>query len=234
VPPAAGNALPQTGVPNPSNGVFVLLGRWPSRDIALRNYRATQARFPDILGNRSSDVAEENDRGRILYRNRIGPFPDAAQAKDFCDRFQAAGGLCFIPRNPVVAAAGQPAQQVRAIEHAVAATGSLEVRPAQMLDVERGAITEGRADVWFEAVGADQLFLVPQNGAQLAPGDRSNRDFGGCTTQAYSSNPVSLRDLPPGSFVCVKTRDARIGELLIDSLSAAEPRALALHYTVWE
>jgi hypothetical protein len=95
-------------------------------------------------------------------------------------------------------------------------------------------VVQAGADVWFEVVSPDQLFLVPQNGAELAPFDPSKRDFNGCASQTYSANAISLHDLSPGSVVCVKTREARIGRLTIDGLSATSPRTLALDYTVWE
>jgi uncharacterized caspase-like protein len=99
--PGAASALPQAADANREIGVFVLLGRWPSREVALSNFRATRLRFRDLLGDRRSDIAAESDRsGRVLYRNRIGPFPDAAQAKAFCEHLQAAGGLCFVPVEP--------------------------------------------------------------------------------------------------------------------------------------
>ena len=212
--------------------VFVLLGHWASRQIALDNFKATQQRFPDILGNRQTNVKEETaDQGRTLYRNRVGPFADVGQARDFCGRLQAVGGFCFVPGNAVVLAGIQPEQPTGPAIHS---TGKLQVPQSLVLDLDRGAVVQAAADVWFEALTADQLFLVPQNGAALAPGDLSKRDFKGCTSQTYSANALSLLDLPPGSSVCVKTRGGRIGRLVIDGLSAALPRTLALDYTVWE
>jgi hypothetical protein len=117
---------------------------------------------------------------------------------------------------------------------AIHATGKLQVPQSDMFDLDRGAVVQAGADVWFEVVSPDQLFLVPQNGAELAPFDPSKRDFNGCASQTYSANAISLHDLSPGSVVCVKTREARIGRLTIDGLSATSPRTLALDYTVWE
>jgi hypothetical protein len=132
-----GNAAAQGGGPVAQGGVFVLLGRWPSQAVALKNFKATQQRFRDILGDRQSNVAVENDRGRILYRNRIGPFADVAQARDFCHRLQAVGGLCFVPESPFVAAG---AEADRSVSPPIRSMGKLQVPQSEMFDLDRGAV----------------------------------------------------------------------------------------------
>ena len=105
---------------------------------------------------------------------------------------------------------------------------------AESVDFDGGVVTEVGADVWFEAKTATELFLAPRNGAALAAGDLSKRDFEACASETYSTDPISFHSIGIGSFICVKTNDGRIGSFRIDGLSQTSPRTLALNYVVWE
>jgi hypothetical protein len=112
--------------------------------------------------------------------------------------------------------------------------GKLEVPQTYMIDLDRGTVTIAGADIWFDAVTPSQLFLVPRNGAQMAPGDLSKRDFEACSAETYSTDRISLHHLPPGSFICVKTSGGRIASVKVDILSSGGTSVLALNYVVWE
>jgi hypothetical protein len=232
-PPAAGGdagAAPAGGG-SPDAGVFVLLGHWATREIALDHFNSTRKRFPELLGGRDTSILEENEDGRTLYRNRVGPFPDARQAREFCGRLMIAGGFCLVPSGQAAAAAAPPE---RPAAPAILSRGKIEVPQSAMVALAGGGLVRTGGDLSFEAATASQLLLVPQNGAALAPGNRTRRDFGGCAAATYSPSPVSVFDLPLGSYVCVKTRDGRIGEIKVDGLTPAAPHTLALNYVVWQ
>jgi hypothetical protein len=112
--------------------------------------------------------------------------------------------------------------------------GKLQIPQTFTANLEAGKVGASGGGIWFEAVTATQFFLVPIQGVQLAPGDLSKRDYEACSTETYSTARIALRDLPPGSSVCVKTHDGKFGSIVIDGLSAGAPHVLALNYVVWE
>jgi cell division protein FtsN len=67
---------------------------------ANASYKALQARYPSILGGRSSFVrrADLGSRG-TYYRSMVGPFATAEEATQFCSSLKSAGGQCIIHRN---------------------------------------------------------------------------------------------------------------------------------------
>jgi len=63
-------------------------------------YSGLQRQFPSILGNRNAVIVSANvqDRG-VFYRARI-PTSSRAEAISLCESLQAAGGDCFVRRQP--------------------------------------------------------------------------------------------------------------------------------------
>ncbi|HSM41060.1 MAG TPA: hypothetical protein VK862_09940 [Afifellaceae bacterium] len=113
-------------------------------------------------------------------------------------------------------------------------TGPINVRQTFQFDLDRGRVQPSGADLWFQAETRDLLYLVPRNGASIGVGDRSNRGYAGCSSARMSTNRVSLRDIPVGSYVCVKTNEGRISQFRVNGLSAGSPKTLSLGYTTWQ
>jgi hypothetical protein len=113
-------------------------------------------------------------------------------------------------------------------------TGPLSVRQTFLFDLDRGRVAKPGADMWFQAETRDLLYLVPRNGAKIGVGNRSNRGLAGCRTARMSGNRVSLRDIPVGSYVCVKTNEGRISQFRVNGLSSGSPKTLSLGYTTWQ
>jgi len=113
-------------------------------------------------------------------------------------------------------------------------TGPLSVRQTFLFDLDRGRVAKPGADIWFQAETRDLLYLVPRNGAKIGVGNRSNRGLAGCRSARMSANRVSLRDIPVGSYVCVKTNEGRISQFRVNGLSSGSPKTLSLGYTTWQ
>ena len=221
--PAADQKAPPAG---PS---FVLLGRWKTPSIAADRYHQEQQKFPDLLADKRPTLIEDELKdGGTGYRLRVGPFPGPQQASDFCNRLKQAGGFCLLP------APGETEERAN-LTNAVYSRGKLKVPQSYVFNLEKGEVKpKGHGGLWFEAATANDSYLVPMNGMQLAPGDFSHRSFGACAVETYSTDRLSLRDLPPGSFVCVKTGGGRIGQMRIDAVTPTAPHTLALDYVVWQ
>ncbi len=113
-------------------------------------------------------------------------------------------------------------------------TGKIDVRQTFTFDLDRGRVGGGDADIWFEAETRDLLYLVPRNGARMSVGNRSNRGYAGCSQARFSTNRVSLRDIPVGSYVCARTNEGRISQFRVNRVSHGTPKTLSIGYTTWK
>ena len=98
--PAASAPAPSTTGDIPSGTYIVQVTSQRSEAAASEAYAALQRRFPSILGNRNAVIVAANvdDRG-VFYRARI-PTTTRDDAINLCESLQAAGGDCFVRRQP--------------------------------------------------------------------------------------------------------------------------------------
>jgi hypothetical protein len=84
----------------PSGTYIVQVTSQRSEAAANDAYSGLQRRYPAILGNRNAVIVSANveDRG-VFYRARI-PTGSRAEAISLCESLQAAGGDCFVRRQP--------------------------------------------------------------------------------------------------------------------------------------
>jgi hypothetical protein len=99
--PGTAQPLALAAAPTTGGGSYaVQVSSQRSEAEATASYKALQARYPSILGGRSSFVrrADLGSRG-VYYRSMVGPFATAEQATQFCSSLKSAGGQCIIHRN---------------------------------------------------------------------------------------------------------------------------------------
>lgn len=115
-------------------------------------------------------------------------------------------------------------------------TDSLSVPQTWSFDLDEGGVANNpQADVWFEAVTAWEMYLVPRNGARMWLGDGSNRGYAGCSTGGpYTTTRIPTGSLPVGSYVCVRTNEGRYSQFRVNGWGAGYPKTLTLGYTTWE
>ncbi|MDF2995741.1 MAG: Sporulation domain protein [Xanthobacteraceae bacterium] len=94
--PAAAAASDQAS----AGGYFVQVAAQRTQGEAQSAWRATQGKFPGILGSYSANIrrADLGDRG-IYYRAQVGPFNSKDQANELCQSLRAQGGDCMVQRN---------------------------------------------------------------------------------------------------------------------------------------
>ena len=113
-------------------------------------------------------------------------------------------------------------------------TGEIDVPQTYTFDLDRGRVGGDNVDVWFQAETRNLLYLVPRNGARMSVGDRSNRGYAQCSNARYSKYRVSLRDIPVGSYVCVRTNEGRVSQFRVNRISRGTPKTLSIGYTTWK
>ncbi len=109
-------------------------------------------------------------------------------------------------------------------------TGAINLPLTFSADLDNGNVTSVGADIWYQSVDALSKFIVPQNGARLAVGDGSARNYAGCSTAAFSRSKVSIWTIPVGTYICARTNRGRISQFRINGFNGT---ALKLGYTTW-
>jgi hypothetical protein len=109
-------------------------------------------------------------------------------------------------------------------------TGTATLMQTWAFDFDRGATSDSRSGVWFQAETPTERYLT---GAISFVGDRSiGRD--GCKTREIPArNRVPIESFQEGSYACFRTPAGRYGEFQIKSGAGPSPGAITFAYTVW-
>jgi cell division septation protein DedD len=97
-PAAAAKVATQSEAPKaaPAARYVVQISASNSREDATAALRAAQARYPDVLGGRHSQVKQKKAADTTVYAAQFGPFASRGEAAELCQRLKAAGGTCFV------------------------------------------------------------------------------------------------------------------------------------------
>lgn len=109
-------------------------------------------------------------------------------------------------------------------------TGPIALQQTFTANLDNGAVGGGGVDIWYQAVNAAEKYVTTRNGARLALGDGSNRGFAGCSAAGFSSASIPLWEMPPGTYVCVRTSQGRISQFRVNSFSGT---TMNIGYTTW-
>ena len=100
--PAQPNPYRTAALPPPAEtGNYVVqISSQRSEAEAQASFRALQAKYPSVLGNRQPLIrrADLGSKG-VYYRAQVGPFANAEDANQLCSNLKAAGGQCIVQRN---------------------------------------------------------------------------------------------------------------------------------------
>ncbi len=113
-------------------------------------------------------------------------------------------------------------------------TGPINLKQTYTANFDNGTIGGPGADIWFQAVDSSHRYLKPRNGAKMAVGDRSNRGFAGCSTEAFTGHRVNINHVPVGSYVCMKTNAGRISQFRVNAVYGGAVKKMKLGYTTWQ
>jgi len=141
----------------------------------------------------------------------------------------ACGGTSKRPMTPSTSTAGTIYRQ---------ATVRLEQTTA--LDLDTGTFPPrlgNGADVWFQAVNAQQRYLTPMrsNAAALAVYGESAPGFGGCSAAAVNGTDIPIETLTIDLYLCANTSEGRIAEIrVVEPAGPSGPTAaLTISYTTY-
>ncbi|MDP4033510.1 MAG: SH3 domain-containing protein [Pseudorhodobacter sp.] len=113
---------------------------------------------------------------------------------------------------------------------AIHSSGPLDLQQTFSANLDNGSIGGAGADIWYRADTAVLKFIAPMGGAQLAPGDLSNRGYAGCRAASYSATAIPLGWIPVGSYICVKTSEGRTSQFRLNGYIGTTMR---ISYTTW-
>ncbi|MFP3945222.1 MAG: hypothetical protein ACLFWF_15100 [Alphaproteobacteria bacterium] len=113
-------------------------------------------------------------------------------------------------------------------------TGKLTIPQTHLADLDEGDVTRDGADIWFRARTETARFVAPRNGARIAIAGRRSVGRDGCRRQDLSGDPINIRRLPPGTYVCVRTNEGRISQFRVNARVGRSPGELEIGYTTWK
>jgi hypothetical protein len=89
-----------SATPAGETGYMVQVSSQRNEADASASYRALQAKYPSVLGDRQAVIRriDLHEKG-VFYRAMIGPFATAEEANQLCGSLKAAGGQCLVPKN---------------------------------------------------------------------------------------------------------------------------------------
>lgn len=109
-------------------------------------------------------------------------------------------------------------------------TGPIALQQTFAANLDTGSVGSAGADIWYQAETAVARFLNPRNGAALSLTNGAQRGFAGCSAASFSGNRIPLWQLNPGTYVCYRTDQGRIGEFRVNSFSGS---TMNIGYTTW-
>ena len=145
--------------------------------------------------------------------------------------FQAAGiGVRKRPQSPAVAPPAEPGRQGQSPRPVV--RGRINIPQTGVVDLDTGGLV-ATGDIWFEAQTPTLFFLVPVNGAKMSVEGLVAGGYAGCAGANYAVTKVNLATVPPGAFVCVRTKAGRIAQFRVNKVWGAPTKTLNINYTTW-
>lgn len=117
-----------------------------------------------------------------------------------------------------------------------AGRGVLEVPQTWTFDLDRGQVGGPRrnVDFWFRAVSANERYLEPQNGAQIAIVGLTSIGERGCRRiRTYTSQRLPISIMARGLYFCVKTSRGRFAEFRVNRAAGRSPGTLVIAYRTW-
>ncbi len=114
-------------------------------------------------------------------------------------------------------------------------TGTLELRQTFMADLDRGRIGSGPgADIWFQAKTPLERYITPRNRARIAVAGKRSLGRDGCAALRLTSDPIPVRELTEGTYVCVRTSERRFAQFRVNRPAGPSPGRMLIGYTTWE
>ena len=99
-PAPSRSATPPVRNATDNSGHFVQLSAQRSEDEAESSFRAMQAKFPNLLGNREAVIRRKDVSGKgTFYGAQVGPFASREEAIQLCESLKSQGGTCLYQKN---------------------------------------------------------------------------------------------------------------------------------------
>ncbi len=113
------------------------------------------------------------------------------------------------------------------------ASGQDSLLPDQKLDLDTNQINPASDDdLAYQADASKNHWLAPQNGAALGVYGGSEPLVLACRNASMSAAPIAVESLSPGTYLCYKTSQGRLGWLRLDQFNSSD-YSILIHFLTW-
>ena len=115
---------------------------------------------------------------------------------------------------------------------AVQVNGANTLVPEDRLDLDTNQVNTGSDDLAYQLKANGRMQLVPIGGGGIVGYGGSAPAYNDCLKLTVSSNPIVLRNIPVGSYLCYRTGSGRVGWLKVTAWTETSPN-LSLQVQTW-
>jgi hypothetical protein len=112
--------------------------------------------------------------------------------------------------------------------------GSITIPRPLGADLDTGKVPDssGKAtvDIWFRDMSDGEYYLTTLNGAQIGLVGKKSIGLAGCKTALLSEDPINIKIISPGDFICLKTSLGNYSEIEVRSVQSTR---IAIDYATW-
>jgi hypothetical protein len=120
------------------------------------------------------------------------------------------------------------------------ATGTMEIPQTYMADLDTGIVPRDAknpafadVDLWFDAVGPNERYLEPYNGASMMVMGMTPAGFIECKNIQAAVARVDINALPAGTYICISTNIKNTAVMRVAGINYASPGSIRLDFMTW-
>lgn len=200
----------------------------------------TKIAVPNVVGKTPADaikiLKKKGFKVKTRYKGRA-VLSKKIKVKDQSPKNQKAdlGSTVTItyPRYGLTTGTGTIIQPIM-IQAIAVASGNASIKQTWRADLDtNNAPSNNGADIWFQAKTSTDRYVTPVNGSKIANVGTKATSLAACKKARLLENPVHLKSLKVGSYLCVKTNKGQYSAVKITSIPSASEE-LGIQFSTWK
>jgi hypothetical protein len=112
--------------------------------------------------------------------------------------------------------------------------GSMTIPRPLGADLDTGKVPDSSGkstvDIWFRDMSDGEFYLTTLNGSQIGLVGKKSVGLNGCKSASISEDPINIKLLSVGDFICVKTSLGSYSEIEVKSKTSTQ---IVIEYATW-